>query len=169
VKQVLETIIAPPYFPVQLAGVPARTRFVTAGGRSRRVGDLKIDCLPLRHPNGSLSYRLEHGRRRIVFATDHEHGDVRTDRSLIRFSEGADYLIYDATYIPGEYESLRRGWGHSTWYAAVQVARAAGVKTLILFHHHPEHSDRDLRKILRVARKELPSTELAKEGMELPF
>jgi ribonuclease Z len=88
---------------------------------------------------------------------------------LIRFAEGADYLIYDATYLQGEYESLRRGWGHSTWYAAVHVARAARVKTLVLFHHHPDHSDKDLEEVLRVAREELPSTEIAREGMELPF
>jgi phosphoribosyl 1,2-cyclic phosphodiesterase len=169
VRQVLETIFAPPYFPVRLAGVPAKVKYVTENGRPRAVQDVKISCLPLRHPNGSLSYRLEHGGRRIVFATDHEHGDEQTDRALVRFSEGADYLIYDATYIPGEYESLRRGWGHSTWYAAVQAARAARVKHLILFHHHPEHTDGDLREILRVARKELPSTEIAREGMELPF
>ena len=169
VQEVLETLIAPPYFPVKLAGVPARVEYVTADGSPRVVRDVRINCLPLRHPNGSLSYRLEHGRRRIVFATDHEHGDPKTDQALIRFSEGAEYLIYDATYIPGEYESLRRGWGHSTWYAAVQTARAARVKTLVLFHHHPDHTDKDLREILRVARRELPSTMAAREGMELPF
>ena len=168
-QEVLEGLITPPYFPVRLAGVPAKVRYRAMDGTSRVFKDVRIDSLPLRHPNGSLSYRLKHGGRRIVFATDHEHGDDRTDRALIRFSEGADYLIYDATYIPGEYESLRRGWGHSTWYAAVQVARAARVKTLVLFHHHPDHTDKDLREILRVARRELPSTEIAREGMELPF
>ena len=131
--------------------------------------DVRINSLPLRHPNGSLSYRLEHAGRRIVFATDHEHGDPKIDQALVRFSAGADYLIYDATYIPSEYESLRRGWGHSTWYAAVQVARSARVKTLVLFHHHPDHTDRDLQRILRVAQREFPSTRIAREGMELPF
>ena len=169
VKEVLEKLITPPYFPVNLAGVPAMMQYVNTDGLPLSYGDIRVSCLPLRHPNGSLSYRLEHGDRRIVFATDHEHGDEATDKALIRFSEGADYLIYDATYIPGEYESLRRGWGHSTWYAAVRTARAAGVKTLVLFHHHPDHTDQDLEEILRVAREELPATEIAREGMELPF
>jgi phosphoribosyl 1,2-cyclic phosphodiesterase len=168
-QKILETLIAPPYFPVKLAGVPARIRYKTEESSPWTFKDVRISSLPLRHPNGSLSYRLEHAGRRIVFATDHEHGDAKTDQALIRFADRADYLIYDATYIPGEYESLRRGWGHSTWYAAVQTARAARVKTLVLFHHHPDHSDRDLKEILRVARKELPSTLAAREGMELPF
>jgi phosphoribosyl 1,2-cyclic phosphodiesterase len=169
VQQVLEGLIAPPYFPVRLAGVPAKVEYVDTDGLPVNVGDVEVSCLPLRHPDGSLSYRLQHGGKIIVFATDHEHGDDATDKALVRFSEGADYLIYDATYLQAEYESLRRGWGHSTWYAAVKTARLAKVKTLVLFHHHPDHSDQDLEEILRVAREELPSTEIAKEGMELPF
>jgi phosphoribosyl 1,2-cyclic phosphodiesterase len=169
VQQVLEGLIAPPYFPVRLAGVPSKVEYVDTDGLPVKVGDVEVSCLPLRHPDGSLSYRLQHGGRIIVFATDHEHGDEATDSALVRFAEGADYLIYDATYLQAEYESLRRGWGHSTWYAAVKTARLAKVKTLVLFHHHPDHSDQDLEEILRVAREELPSTEIAKEGMELPF
>ncbi len=168
-REILEGLISPPYFPVRLAGVPARVEYVDTDGFPIKVGDVQVSCLPLRHPDGSLSYRLEHAGRRVVFATDHEHGDEATDRALIKFSEGADYLIYDATYLQGEYESLRRGWGHSTWYAAVRTARLARVKTLVLFHHHPDHTDSDLEEILRVAREELPSTEIAREGMELPF
>jgi ribonuclease BN (tRNA processing enzyme) len=68
-----------------------------------------------------------------------------------------------------EYEQLRRGWGHSTWYAAVQTAIAAGVKTLVLFHHHPDHTDEELEQVLGVARSEFPSTVVAHEGLELPF
>jgi phosphoribosyl 1,2-cyclic phosphodiesterase len=168
-KGILEGLITPPYFPVRLAGAPAKVRYRPAVGSSVMFRDVRISSLPLCHPDGSLSYRLEHAGRRIVFATDHEHGDARIDQALVRFSAEADYLIYDATYIPAEYESLRRGWGHSTWYAAVHVARAARVKKLVLFHHHPDHTDKDLRDILRVARRELPSTEIAREGMELPF
>jgi ribonuclease BN (tRNA processing enzyme) len=51
----------------------------------------------------------------------------------------------------------------------VRAAIAAGVKNLVLFHHHPEHSDDDLEKILRLARDEMASTTIAAEGMELPL
>jgi phosphoribosyl 1,2-cyclic phosphodiesterase len=169
VREVLEALIAPPYFPVRLAGVPSQVDYADTNGLPVTVADVQVSCLPLRHPDGSLSYRLQHGERTIVFATDHEHGDEAMDQALVRFSEGADYLIYDATYLQGEYESLRRGWGHSTWYAAVKTARLAKVKTLVLFHHHPDHSDRDLEEILRVAREELPATEFAGVGLVLPF
>ena len=122
------------------------------------------ELLGVRCPGGS-----GHSDRRIVYATDHEHGMEVVDRALIEFSRGADYLIYDATYQPAEYEELRRGWGHSTWYAGVQTALAAKVGTLVLFHHHPDHTDEQLDRVLEVARREFPSTVLAREKLELPF
>jgi phosphoribosyl 1,2-cyclic phosphodiesterase len=168
-RETLETLLSPPYFPVSLGAVPARVDYVTLNGDSVLLGDVRVGSLPLRHPDGSLCYRLDHGAHRIVYATDHEHGDEKTDEALVSFSEGADYLIHDATYLRAEYESLRRGWGHSTWYAAVRTARAARVGKLVLFHHHPEHTDDDLEEILKVTRAELPTAELAREGLELPF
>jgi phosphoribosyl 1,2-cyclic phosphodiesterase len=169
VRQNLETLIAPPYFPVALAGAPAKVQFKDVDGSVFSVGDLRVASLPLSHPDGSVAYRVSHDNRSLVFATDHEHGVEAVDRALVEFCRNADYLIYDATYMEAEYESLRKGWGHSTWYAAVNVARNATVKTLILFHHHPQHTDAQLDEMERIARLELPTALVAKEGMELPF
>jgi ribonuclease BN (tRNA processing enzyme) len=49
------------------------------------------------------------------------------------------------------------------------VARNATVNTLVLFHHHPEHTDAQLDEMERIARLELPTAVVAREGMELPF
>ena len=38
----------------------------------------------------------------------------------------------------------RAGWGHSTPRQAVDLAAAAGCRTLLLFHHEPEHADEAL-------------------------
>jgi phosphoribosyl 1,2-cyclic phosphodiesterase len=169
VKSALENLVAPPYFPVRLAGAPATIEYVEVDGAPFSIGDIRVSTLPLNHPDGSIAYRLDRGGRRIVFATDHEHGDPAVDRALESFSEGADHLIYDATYVPSEYERLRKGWGHSTWYAAIATARAARVKNLVLFHHHPDHTDAELEAIVRLARDEFPSTLAAREGMEIPL
>jgi len=165
-REALEGFIRPPYFPVSLAGTPAELHYERAGERVLEFGDVRADCVPLNHPDGSLAWRLSRGDRRIVLATDHEHGRPEIDDALERFAEGADVLIYDATYIPSEYEALRRGWGHSTWYAAVALARKVGVRQLVLFHHHPDHSDEELERLLTFAKADFPGTELAREGME---
>jgi len=169
VEEILQRLMSPPYFPVQMKHVPARVQYVTDDGNPVKVGGLTISSLALNHPDGCLSYRLENGDRRIVYATDHEHGNERTDQNLVEFSTGVDYLIYDAMYQETEYEKLRRGWGHSTWYAAIQAALAARVRNLVLFHHHPDHTDAELERLLALAREEVPSTVLAREGMELPL
>lgn len=169
VKEILQGVMSPPYFPVPLRDVPARVEYAPDDRSPVRIGELTISSLALNHPDGCLSYRLCRGERRIVYATDHEHGDEQTDSDLVRFAEGADYLIYDAMYQEKEYERLRRGWGHSTWYAAVRAALAAGAKNLVLFHHHPEHTDDELEKVLALAREEMPATQIATEGMELPL
>lgn len=168
-KGTLETFVAPPYFPVRLAGTPATVEYLELTGEPFMIGDVRVSTLPLNHPDGCIAYRLDRGGRRIVFATDHEHGDPEVDAALVEFSRGADHLIYDATYLPSEYESLRKGWGHSTWYAAVALAREAGVRNLVLFHHHPDHTDDELEAILRFAQDEFPNTILAREGMSLPL
>jgi phosphoribosyl 1,2-cyclic phosphodiesterase len=169
VGEVLRDLVCPPYFPVPLAGAPARVEFRSLEGQPVQVGPIGVSTLPLSHPDGSLAFRLEHAGGRLVYATDHEHGDEVVDRSLVEFSRGADVLVYDATYEPAEYEEMRRGWGHSTWYAAVQTALAAGVRRLVLFHHHPEHTDEQLDAIQELARSEFPATDVAREGMELSF
>jgi len=169
VEEALQRFMAPPYFPVPLKNVPSTVQYVTDDGNAVQVGGLTINSLALNHPDGCLSYRLQNGDRRVIYATDHEHGNDKTDQGLVQFSMGADHLIYDAMYLETEYEKLRRGWGHSTWYAAVRVALAAGVKNLVLFHHHPEHTDAELEKLLGLAREEMPSTHLASEGMVLDF
>jgi phosphoribosyl 1,2-cyclic phosphodiesterase len=169
VRGTLETLVAPPYFPVRLSAVPATVEYVELRGEPFSVGDLRLSTLPLNHPDGCIACRLERGGRRVVFATDHEHGDPDMDAALAEFAHEADHLIYDATYVPSEYESLRKGWGHSTWYAAIALARAARVRNLILFHHHPEHTDAELDAIEGLARQEFGNTAVAREGMEIPL
>lgn len=169
VGDLLRALVAPPYFPVPLAGAPAKVEFHALNGKPVQVGPMLVATLPLCHPDGSTAFRLEHPGGRLVFATDHEHGDDIVDRSLVEFARGAEALVYDATYEPAEYEEMRRGWGHSTWYAAVQTALAAGVRRLVLFHHHPEHTDDQLDAIERLAQSEFPRTDVAREGMEIVF
>lgn len=60
--------------------------------------------------------------------------------------DGVDLLIHDAQLRPDEL--LRKAdWGHCTSAYAVEVARQAGAKHLVLFHHDPSHDDVELDRI----------------------
>ena len=58
----------------------------------------------------------------------------------------ADLLIHDAQYTKEEYES-RVGWGHSAFEDAYRFAKLADVKQLVLFHHDPSRTDRQLSRV----------------------
>jgi ribonuclease BN (tRNA processing enzyme) len=119
----------------------------------------------LNHPDPVYGFRLEHGGQSIVYATDTEHFAC-VDPTLKKLAAGADILIYDSQYTPEEYPS-KVGWGHSTWQAGAELARAAGVPQLVLFHHDPGRTDAQLAEIERTAAINLPGTVAAREGMVL--
>jgi phosphoribosyl 1,2-cyclic phosphodiesterase len=156
-------------FPVELDQTPSMKVFKKAEADGFLIGGVKITSCPLHHPQGSVAYKLETDGRSIVFATDTEHPETGIDERLAAFAGGASCLIYDATFTPEEHASEYRGWGHSTWEAGTKIARRAGVRKLLLSHFNPDHSDRTIREILRLARKEFPRTDCAREGMRLEF
>ena len=69
---------------------------------------------------------------------------------MLELCDGVDVLIHDAQHTLAEYEA-KRHWGHCTVDYAVHVAREAGARQLVLFHHDPSHSDDDLVAIERSA------------------
>jgi ribonuclease BN (tRNA processing enzyme) len=60
------------------------------------------------------------------------------------------------------------GWGHSTWQEAIKVAKAAGVKQVVIFHHEPTHSDDFLDQIGEKVKAVFPKAVMAREGLVLP-
>jgi len=120
------------------------------------------------HPKGgSLCYGVAYDGRRVVIATDTE-GYEGGDRRLVDFVRGADLLIHDAEYTDPEYTGppvTRQGWGHSTWRMAVDVGREAGVRRLVLTHHHARHDDQFLHAVEQEAQQAFPAASMAREGM----
>jgi ribonuclease BN (tRNA processing enzyme) len=114
-----------------------------------------------------LLYRVHYRNKSVVYATDIEQQKGGYP-DVIEFVSGADLLIHDAQYLHSEYFSKRdskKGWGHSTIERAAEVARKAGVKRLVLFHHEPTHHDQAIRAIEGRARRLFANTTAAYEGM----
>ena len=122
------------------------------------------------HPGaGIYIYSAEHKGRKVIYATDTE-GCTGGDPRLIEFARDADILIHDTQYLEEEYanpQSPKKGWGHSTINMAVEVARKANVKKLVLFHHDPEGSDQKIAQKERIAQAMFPECIAAFEGLEL--
>jgi phosphoribosyl 1,2-cyclic phosphodiesterase len=151
------------YFPVAFKETGSPKKFLKANEAGFSVGKFRISYCPLNHPQGSVAYRVEEGGRSVVFATDTEPPEHGTDERLAGFIRGAIYFICDATFTPEEYR-VRQGWGHSTWLDGTNLARAAGVKNLVLSHFNPDHDDSQVTGMVRLARKEFRRTFAAREG-----
>jgi len=161
-----------PHFPVPLSEIKAELEFhELVAGDTVDLGGIVVKTSANNHPDGCLSYRLECQGKSFVYATDTEHYPDKIDPVLLKQAESADYLVYDATYTDDEYKGIkgppRMGWGHSTWQEGVKLAKAAGVKQLILFHHDPSHDDDFLAEVERQARREFPNCLEAYEGLEI--
>ncbi len=165
-ENVLAKQMQPPTFPVPLSAMASSKKFETiADGGGKEIGPFTVKTRALCHPQGSLGYRVEAGGRVFCFATDTEHpNDGTVDEALLSLAEDADLFAYDAQYTDAEY-ATKKGWGHSTYEAAVQVARAAGAKQLLLTHHDPTHGDDFIEAIEREAQALFPASACAREGM----
>jgi len=164
--EAIRSLFRAPFFPVDFADIASQVAVRELPGNDRfTIGDVAVTVARLNHPDPVHGFRLEHDGHAIVYATDTEHFAC-VDPTLKKLAAGADILIYDAQYTPDEYPS-KVGWGHSTWQAGAELARAAGVAQLVLFHHDPDRTDAQLAAIEAEAQRELPGTIAAREGMVL--
>jgi CheY-like chemotaxis protein/phosphoribosyl 1,2-cyclic phosphodiesterase len=179
------------YFPVTLDQLGATIRYHDLVEGVFDVGDAHVTARYLNHPALTLGYRLQAGGAVVVYATDHEpharpqletwrESDAGSriltvhheDQGHIDFLRGADLVIHDAQYTAAEY-SQKVGWGHSPMAYAVDVALAAGVKRLALFHHDPLHDDDTLDRLVEVCRQRVAACQgalevfAAAEGLEI--
>jgi phosphoribosyl 1,2-cyclic phosphodiesterase len=135
-----------PNFPIPLEEMGAKFIFhELKDEKAFSVGGIKITPFSLNHPGGCFGLVLMENNSKFVFATDTEHYENRLDKKLIKHAKGANTLVYDAMFTPEEYEGINepshRGWGHSTFVAAIDTAIAAEVEELVLFHHDPDKND----------------------------
>ena len=127
---------------------------------------IEIRTARLRHPNGAVGYRVSHAGRVAAYVTDTEHTPGETDAAALSLFEGADVVFYDTTYTDAEMERYK-GFGHSSWQEGVRLAKAAGAKRLVLFHHSHIRDDDELAAIEAQAQAEFPGAIVGRTGLTL--
>ncbi|MDR0409146.1 MAG: MBL fold metallo-hydrolase [Spirochaetaceae bacterium] len=189
----LDFLSSYPLWPVHLSKFDARLSFNSIFETTLDLGHgLKVTSKLLNHPVITLGYRFEYQGKTIVTAFDTEpHYNMFADKQdpfysagaeseaqrvveeenkkFIEFIRGADVLIHDACYTEAEYHG-KEGWGHTTIESAISGAKeAGGVKKLVLFHHSPSRTDKDMNEIMKRCPSKKSEMEIiaAKEGMLL--
>jgi len=174
---VFAQMMRPPFFPIRPADLPADIRFHDTGEDDFPVGLAKVRSRWVRHVGNTLGFRIEWNGASVAYIPDHGPGTVVTDADdyippgILELCDGVDLLIHDAQHTTEEYEP-KRHWGHCTVEYALHVAREAGVRSLVLFHHDPLHGDDAMDRIAseardRAAEMGIPELIVARDRLQL--
>jgi len=129
-------------FPILFETVEPRE-----GTEVTRTRSFIVSASPNAHgtmPNLAVRIDLRSSGRAVVYSSDTEPCDA-----VIGLSRGADTLIHEATFSSLDPD---RSGAHSTARQAGEVARASGVKQLILAHIDPRYHN-DPSPLIREARE----------------
>jgi len=195
-KEVIGGQMSYRYFPVRQEELAADIEYIDLKEGRFDLGDgITLAAKYLNHPLLALGYRIEYQGCVICTAYDTEpfynvfsedpadpsydellaqEGDLAARRENSRmeaFFHDADLLIHDGQYTAAEYESGKKGWGHSTIEHAIETATRAAVKRLVIFHHDRLRTDSQIDDISqRLNRRQQPENIeiiFAREGMTL--
>lgn len=150
-------LYAPPEPVSEFERLPYKNAYAVsslAEGGEWRLGPFTIKTMAGIHAVPSLAFCIQSPSGTLVYS-----GDTEYYEGLAEFASGADILLCEANYQEAD---IRNGLpNHLSSAQAAQIATAAGVKKLLLTHHHPE---RDPATSLAEAVKHFPGAELASEG-----
>lgn len=185
------------YFPVKHSELAAEITYHPLKELSMDMGDgIQVTTKYLNHPILCLGYRFEHEGKTFctvydtepflnVFPTDPndpsydpdaaEEGEIAAkeeNEKILRFIEGADVVVHDTQYTHEEYLDSKLGWGHTPFEFAINSAHKANVKKIVLFHHDPMRTDKQLALLEEQYRgaiggKSSLDIEVAREGLEI--
>ena len=144
IRKSLSTLMVSPYFPVSFETLKATFNFIDRCGDALEVNNAQIDLITINHPGDGLGFKITEGDSVFVFLTDNELNSPQYHKTpydkLVEFCQSADLLVHDGMYTKDEWEQ-KKGWGHSFYGDALQLAIDASVRQVALFHHEPEHPD----------------------------
>jgi ribonuclease Z len=118
----------------------------------------------LRHPGGSVGYRIDWPDRSMAYVTD----TVATeDAPYIDKIRGVDLLLHECFFADGMTEKSELT-GHSCLTPVAKIAAEAQVGRMVLVHIHPQPTEED-RLDLTQARRIFPRIEIGQDRMEVEF
>lgn len=171
---VFDQLMRPPYFPVRYTELGGDVRFVDVTSDSFTVGSRKVMVRPVPHKGPTVGYRVESSAATVTYISDHQApaGLDTVAPGVLELAAGTDVLIHDAQYTPAQF-AQKKDWGHCTLDYALLVAREAGAKRLVLFHHDPSHTDEDLDRLTSELQDRAAGSSVeviaAREGLVLDF
>jgi phosphoribosyl 1,2-cyclic phosphodiesterase len=174
--EVLAGAMGPPHFPITPRGLHGDWSFVALQPGKHDIEGFAVLAADLPHKGGrSFGYRVTNVGRSLAYLPDHGppgcsdglDGLGTPYEAALALADGADVLVHGAPFTAAERE-LAADFGHATVDYAVALAREAGVRQLVLFHHAPTRTDDEVDAITASLSGRVPAEVMAAaEGLTL--
>lgn len=191
-RQIMELQTRYEYFPVRISQLGATLEYFDCKEGNVNIDGFEVHSCRLNHPVACLAYKLVHNGKIFIYGGDHEpyynvyrtapHDSMDEDileeldenaaqqnLKIVDFCKNADFVSWDAQYSEEEYQS-KKGWGHSTYEANIDLAENASIRHILFTHHDPLNSDAILaereKKYKTAAQKRGVHLDFAREGTE---
>ena len=154
-KHLLADLLFPVMPPLELEPLTPEFK-LNDGGR--------LTHFPLRHPGGSVGFRIDWPDRSFAYVTD---TTAHVDAAYVEKIRGVDLLVHECYFVDDSPEQAELT-GHSCLNDVLAVAKKSGVGKLVLVHINPLVTD-DAAIDLVAAKKVFANTEIGVDRMEIDF
>ena len=166
VKDILSSLITPPYFGRPLWDFPMDLEYHDLGSGSAVIDGITVTAVLQEHSDPSLGLKIED---RVCYITD-----TACNRTTVDFVSDCKLLLHETWLDMEDYTELARQGetspralktlkSHSSVQHVAEAARDAGVDYLLMIHLNPEYDEPRLSKMERHAREIFPGSHLARD------
>lgn len=154
-EAVLERAFSPPHFPIVPSQLGPGWTFTGLPEGLHQVEGYDVLAREIPHKGGrAFGYRVECDGASVAYLSDHSPTSVGPGPdglgerypAALELVSGVDVLVTDAQHLAAQFPGV--GYlGHASVEYDVALAREAGVRTLVLFHHDPWRTDDEVDAI----------------------
>jgi phosphoribosyl 1,2-cyclic phosphodiesterase len=172
-KDVIEGFMSPPYFPITPDELLGSWSFFALEAGKTDIDGFSVLALDVPHSAGrTFGLRISDGMSSIAYISDHcptklgdgPEGLGEYHESALALCRDCDVVFHDGQYTDEELPA-RASFGHASSGYAVGLAAAAGARQLLLFHHDPARTDRQIDEMVASYADESIAVGAAREGM----
>jgi phosphoribosyl 1,2-cyclic phosphodiesterase len=154
-EQALAKGMSPPSFPIEPGELRGDWTFGAVGSGPLKAEGFAIEARAIPHKGGAtLGYRVSDGRAVVAYLPDHcptacgpgPEGWGAYHPAALDLARDADLLIHDAFLLPEEVPALA-AFGHAAADYAIGLGARAGARRVLLAHHKPDRTDRELDEL----------------------
>jgi phosphoribosyl 1,2-cyclic phosphodiesterase len=145
---VMSRAMSPPHFPIGPLGLRGSWAHGALEAGTHELGKFTVTARDVEHKGGrTFGYRVSCDGASFAYVPDALDDN---DDAILELAKDVDLLFRGTPFVTAERERAEL-FGHGTVEHAVEMARRAGVKQLVLTHHSPFRTDDDVEAIAKQA------------------